>query len=375
MLASHVAAWQRARDAERRLVHPIVEYARLTWGPDLFALACRFFTVGTYSRESMCKSLPMFDPWFAFRWIPNINEDEDDDDVRVAPRDWPTVPIAMAWLASGRAGRASAFDQAFIMRAAASPYSFLLVEAVRSGWSLTVIDLMTGRRLVVVDPEISARVRPDDLLLSAILTIGGVSTLLGPAPFTVPPDRHYDVAHLRRDESEHAWLTRPELLDLDADVDLFDEYRQACDHGPASVYFDAHEGEAREPLHLEWAVQAPFDDAFERLLPLSVCYEDEEAIDVESTPDGDPHVLMTWYDHPSPDPDDWRMLGALHLAQGRLTADVPTRARAERLIAEVAARCGPAAALVHTRSMVPVRVHDRESSLVGPMLWPGVPWT
>jgi hypothetical protein len=92
---------------------------------------------------------------------------------------WPTGPLGVTWLESGLA-TVSEFDESFIVKAAESPYSAFLVEAVRPGWSLTMRDLMSGRRLLVVDPEVSTSVRPDDILFSAVLTLDGVSTLLGP---------------------------------------------------------------------------------------------------------------------------------------------------------------------------------------------------
>ena len=104
----------------------------------------------------------------------------------------------------------------------------------------------------------------------------------------------------------------------------------------------------------------PFDEVIQRLRPLSVCYGTEEATDVETGPDGDPHALMTWYRHgPSADEDDWDMIGFLHVDKGRLAADVATRTLADRLVAEIAARLGAAAMLVETRPSTPVRVHDR----------------
>jgi hypothetical protein len=86
---------------------------------------------------------------------------------------------------------------------------------------------------------------------------------------------------------------------------------------------------------------------FERLRSLSVWYGDEEAIDDETAPDGVPRLLMSWYEPPPPPhPEDWRALGFLYLDDGRLAADVATRAIAERLMGEINARLGSAATLV-----------------------------
>jgi hypothetical protein len=296
--------------------------------------------------------MPVFDRWFAFTWVAN----PENEDIEV-PDTWPTASVGVSWLASGPTP-ASSYDQAFIVRAADSPYSVFQVEEVRPGWSLTIRDMMTGRRLRVVDPEISACARPDDILFSAVLTLDGVSTLLGPAPYTLPPDSRVDLIDLRRGYSEIPWMTLAELTEWDLAGDLCDEYTEAFHRGPASVLETC--GDAREPLHLRWTVSTPFDDVLQRLRPLSVCYVDEEAIDMQNGPDGEPHVLMTWYQPgPSAEEDDWVMIGFLYIDQGRLAADVPSRMLANRLIAEVAMSLGAGATLVDTRPSTPTRVHTR----------------
>jgi hypothetical protein len=126
----------------------------------------------------------------------------------------------------------------------------------------------------------------------------------------------------------------------------------------------AGENSAPELLLLRWNVSAPFGEMFERLRSLSVWYGEEEAIDDETGPDGVPRLLMSWYEPPPPpQPEDRRGLGFLYLDDGRLAADVATRAIAECLMGEINARLGSAATLVETRSSLPVRIHSRSDSL------------
>jgi hypothetical protein len=346
-----MAAWQQAQETERRLAKSLVEYALRTWGWDLFRRALTLFSTRRQP-AALLLAMPVFDRWFAFTWIPN----PEDEDIEV-PHTWPTASLGVTWLASGLA-TASPFDQSFIVRAAESPYSAFLVERVCSGWSLTLRDLMSGRRLVVVDPEISACARPDDVLFSAVLTLNGVSTLLGPAPFTLPSDARFELIELRRDHSEGPWMTWRELTEMDLAGDLCDEYTEACERGPASILDTG--GHAREPLHLQWTVSTSFDDMLDRVRSLSECYGDEEALEFEDEPGGERHALITWYRHgSSADVDDWSMVGFVYLDEGRLAADVPTRTLANNLIDEIAARLGTAATLVDTRPSLPVRVHTR----------------
>src|SRR5665213_1765650 len=169
--AADMAAWRQAQEAEGRLVKSIVEYAFRTWGWDLLGRALRLFSMRRDSPEALLISMPVFDRWLAFTWIAN-HEDPDMD----VPDGWPPASLGVSWLAAGST-TVSRFDQTFIVRAADSPYSVFQVEEARPGWFLIMRDLMSGRRLRVVDPEVSACARPDDILFSAVLTLGGVSTL------------------------------------------------------------------------------------------------------------------------------------------------------------------------------------------------------
>lgn len=200
------------------------------------------------------------------------------------PEDWPTPPLGVTWLASHSPALTGA-DRAFIVTVAESPYSLLLVQDVRSSWSLEVRDLFTGRGFVVIDPDISAHARPDDILLSAIVTLDGVSTFLGPAPYTVPSDWRVEAFDMRRCYAQDTWLTREELMGME--WELYYEYRKACDRGPA---LELDGTGVRDPRLLRWTVSAPFAEVVERLRPLSECYDDD-AITVENGPYGEPHMF------------------------------------------------------------------------------------
>lgn len=365
LFATEVDAWRQARDAEHRLLPQIVRYAQSTWGDTIFRVASHLFLVGRHSPDSARSVSSVFRPWFAFSWVPDWRDGYQEGEGEIdMPEGWPTASLGVSWLAS-EAPTLSHFERTFIVTAAESPYSMLLVETVTSGWYVVVRDLLTGRRFRVVDPEISERARPDDILFSAILTLHGVSTFLGLAAYSLPSASRVEIrmfrqvhSDARRVYSDDPWLTRAELIDVGPD--LCNEYREGFD-GDGVLELDAG-GDVREPILLRWTLAAPFGDAYERLRPLSVYDREKEAIDMGSWPEGEPSALITWYHRPpSPSEDDWKMIGFLYLDEGRLAADVPTRALADRLVGEVAARLGATATLIETRSNLPVRVHAAAS--------------
>src|SRR5688572_27598824 len=128
--------------------------------------------------------MPAFTRWCPRTWLPDWR-DEVEDTREDVPENWPSAPFGVTWLAAAPPGRCSD-EQPLTLTPARSPYSFLLVESVVPGSSLVVRDLLTGRRFRVVEPAISARVQCEDIVFSAILTIDGVSALLGCGSLSVP---------------------------------------------------------------------------------------------------------------------------------------------------------------------------------------------
>jgi hypothetical protein len=310
--AAEVDVWRRAQAAERRLAKSVITYATARWGQPLFRMALRlFFSSAVEASEFRLCLLPVFDRWLAFTWVPRLDDDP-----------------------------------------------FFLVTGTTPGWSLALKNLLTGEPLVVVDPEIAARARPDDVLFSAVQSVGGVRLLLGPAPYSVPLEVLHEVGEVRRfHTSAGEWMTPPDIAEFDMAFELSDICGRAWSRS-ATAIFEAG-AEPREPLHLAWWLSGGFGDAVECLRPLTICYDDDY-VEMAIGPDGAPLALLMWFERgPSDDPDDWRCIGYLYLSDGRLSADVPSRAHADRLLNEVARRLGAAAIVQEIRSAVPVRVHDR----------------
>lgn len=360
--AADIAAVGRARAAEQRLTDIIAGHAVKTWGWPILQDGLRWFSLGQESRDSLVQALPMFDPWCVFSWLPNVQGvpgERDYVDFGL-PDDWPEVTLGMNWLESEAA--VDPFDCAFIMAAAASPYSFFVIDRVRPGWWLQVTDLLTGHHFVVVDADISARVRPDDVLLSAILTLDGVSSFLGLAPQSVPRTICDEAHDIPLDYSGTEWLTRTELVGME--LDLFTEYRTALD--VALARGTGREASRGTPVVLRWLLSTPFHDALEALRPLSESFEDEEVIYTRTCPDGEPMATIVWYERgQTSDPDDWIELGCLYLRTDRLTADLAEPGLGARLVATIAERLGSDATLVEQRNDTPtMTIHTRQSRLL-----------
>ena len=149
-----LSAWLRAERAEERLARSVVEYSRRTWGRELFDEALSAFFMSRTSSQSVYSATPAFVRWCPFTWVPDWRDDLEHDACPI-PERRPTASLGVTWLASA-SSRVSVFEETFVVTAARSPHTLLLVESVIPGWSLIVRDLLTGRRFRVVEPKMAA---------------------------------------------------------------------------------------------------------------------------------------------------------------------------------------------------------------------------
>lgn len=331
-----------------RLLPRIARFAEDTRSGSLCDEATRLFYVTHSSPDSDRSARPAFESWFALAWVPvgvyDLLRAEDKH------ASWSGTSLGVTWLAS--APSVSDFERSFILTAARSPHSLLLVESVWPG-SCSSSVILTGRRFRVTDPEMSKHVQPDDVLFSAVLTLDGVSTLLGCASQAVDADVR-DMAWATREcEADGAWLTRSSLLSLTPE--LASDYR--CAYDGEAVQDTETYGAEPVSLLVRWRVSTPIETAFWQLHPLCRWYADEEALYDETQDVDDPHLCLSWYElPPPPERDARRPLAHLYLDRGPLATRVATRALANRLIEEVDARLGTAATLVEIRTSGPLEL-------------------
>lgn len=350
LCACELAAWRQVLHTEARLMRRIKQFARQTWGLDLLREAIRLFFLAETSDDSKRSVVPAFHCWHAFTWVPDFTD--LDGERYPVPDGWPSASLGVTWLVSG-APQVSHVDQTFILTAARSPHSLLLVESVVPGWSLVVRDLLTGRQFHVVEPEISRDVEPDQILFSAVLTLDGISTLMGCASSAVDAVARETAWATRQDHAHGAWLTATQVMDITTSICA--AYREACDEQTA-LDMETY-NETPEPHLLRWRVSASFGESFDRLRSLSPWCGTEEAFHDDTGPDDRPRLSLSWYEPPPPpEPAYRRALGYLYLDEGRLAAYVATRTLADRVIHEVQARLGSAATLVESRLCRPTHL-------------------
>jgi hypothetical protein len=230
-----------------------------------------------------------------------------------------------------------------------------VVEDTDPGRSLDLRDVLTGRRFHVLEQAASQTLKRADLHFTSVVTVGGDSIMIGGAPVIVPPDWHVSVIGWRDRVLRRKAITRSDLAK--AQVEIRDLYFQvaASLSSAALPTLRNTDGDDIELTTLVFDVAVPVAEAFERLRPLAVVDDDAFIDDVVT--DGAGAVTaatINWSKAGNRKQKSWTntTLGTLRLEPGRLTADVNSARRADRLIREVTRRLGKAGVTLASRSVV-----------------------
>lgn len=164
--------------ALRQLRPNIEDYGRQRYGRHLVDAAWHGFSRwgrGAIAREEAAYQ-SAFAAWFLFSWLPD-DDALDGDSFDVKPSDHA---IALDYLKANR-DQLNPVEQGVIEVAVTSPYSFYRVLSVEPGNRLHIQEIYSGLR-VVVEAVATKSYAQDDVLFSAVLSMNGVSVLLGCMP-------------------------------------------------------------------------------------------------------------------------------------------------------------------------------------------------
>jgi hypothetical protein len=341
----------RLRGVEGRVVDGLLRFIADTWGESLIVHAWEDFWNYDDVPEDLATTPefePMFIPWLVLGFVPDSEADEVD-------ADWPTQPIGLEWLATTEADVPD-LDRAYIETACRSPMSVLAVEQVTPGRSLDLKDVLTGSRFHVLEQGASQTLRPADLIFARVLTIDGVSLMLGTAPFVVPPRWHTRIIDWREQLFRKRLMTRQDLVDFDIEIrDLyFDIAAELLDPTPPRLCNT--DGDPIALTTLTYELKTTVDEAFDQLAPLARVHGEDHSDEVIRDVSGAvTSARLSWVKAGNRQHKHWNntVLGTLRLEAGRVVADVNSARRADRLKREIARRLGQTAALIDTTVVDP----------------------
>jgi hypothetical protein len=334
----------RVRRAEGRVVDALLKFALDRFGKPFFEHAWLDFWADEPPDADEFTDIPEFDsifmPWFVTAFV------RDPHGENVDPK-WPDEPVGLYWLRTGHP-LIDAVEREWLVAACASPMSVFVVERVEPSLSLDIRDVFTGRRFHVLELSASRTVRQTDLLFVRVITTGGVSLMFGMAPLAVPARLHLDVLDWRDRVLGRRALTRHDLMERDTEIrDFYLELAHQIRH-PVMPTLNNTDGDPLEPTTLVYDLTSSVADVFERLKPLAMLGEDAHVSDMETDEAGVlTSVIMSWVRAGNRKNKAWdnTILGTLRLASGRLTAEVNSAKRANRLARELKRLLGRTAVL------------------------------
>lgn len=336
------AARAEVRAMEGRLVGRIQAFALERWGEALFDEAWAEF----FGWESVPDSPDddphlesIFLPWLVSTFVA-ARDEEDDEEVTI---DWPSVPLALAYLAEHEA-ELSVPELRFLLTMATTPFSFHVVTGVTAGRALDVRDIFTGAERRVLEREGSRQLQIGDVVYARAVTFGDVSLLAGCAPLVIPPHWHTQIIDFRQRTLRRQRVSPQVMLAADFEVRMFYLDVAHAIMNPTAPVVTNTDGDVIRPTIMEFTLTAPPQLAAERLRPLTLVDRLDAALDeVERDSDGRlVRAVLTWKKRGNRKHRHWdnTVLGVVRIEPGRLVAETNSEARARRLRVEVEKRLG-----------------------------------
>lgn len=341
----------RLRGAEGRMVDMLMKFTLDTWGERLLSHAWQDFWVYGDVPADMT-STPEFDtmfmPWLVLGFVPDPEAEEPSDD-------FPTQPIGLHWLAVEGTDVAD-LDRAYIETACRSPLSAVVVEQVTPQRHLDIKDVLTGKRFHVLEQSASQRLRPADLLFTRVLTLGGVSILMGASPFIVPPRWHTHIIDWRERMCRKRLMSRADLDDFD--IEIRETYFQIAAEllDPTPPKLANTDGEPLALTTLTYDLSTTVERAFEALSPMARLHGEDHIDEITHDELGTiTGAALSWVRAGNRQHKEWdnTILGTLRLGAERLVVEVNSARRAERAKRAIARRLRGAALLVDTKVVDP----------------------
>jgi hypothetical protein len=333
--------WQRLRQVHDDLTGELVAYGQARFGDEYAETAWREFHLWD-EPPSDAEGEPIdlsaaFVPWLLYCFTP----DPDDEET---PSGWPERPLALCYLEE-RGARLTELERRFLAAACEPAFSFHVVEAVDPGKGMQLRDLLTGEKHDLQERLGSETVSPGSVVYARAFSLDGVSALLGCGPVVLPARRQLHILDFREAlAGRGAMLAREELADFDAEIR--ERYLALLDalYHPLPPILQNTDGEALEPCKLFFELACSPGEAFAALRDLSSGASDEELL-AEARRDRAGAVRSLEFPwlrcRDSTDAGfECTILGNLAIDGARLTAEVNSRERAERIRAEIESRLG-----------------------------------
>ncbi len=155
-----------------------------------------------------------FPVFHCFHWQVDIHDIPDDCQI---PKQIP----AQYLLDTNK--HLSELERNLAITAMNSPFSFYLVKAVEIGESILLEDFFTGEQVKVIEKQASIESIVDSILFTSVISLQGISFMLGTAPYSFPSSYAIDLISFKEAmlKNNKVWST---ALIAECDIELRDFY-------------------------------------------------------------------------------------------------------------------------------------------------------
>jgi len=325
------------RTTEGELIHILLKHADKCYAPEAIAEAWDEFSLWNdipMDPESEPELDTAFLPWFVFNWIPDNNEVDESEH-------YPEMQVAMHYLEQCGTTLDS-FQRRFIDEVCSQSYSFFAVTAVVPGKQLTIRDLILEREVTVIEQQASATLSKGSILYTRVMTMDGVSIMVGCAPIAIPPiylngfiDIRDKISNMFPDY-DHEFLSE---YDIELRTVYYDIKEELYNH--AMPQLRNTDGDDLQLTKLYYSLQCSPRKALDALAGLSM--EDAEQILDEGEFDSSGELVsieFPWLRKGNARHRSWdnTVLGNIAIDRSQLTIDVNSQERADAIKREIT-RC------------------------------------
>lgn len=348
--------WRKLRKTEGDLTALLINFAMERFGEDALQTAWDEFLLwsGVELAENELMDMDsVFGIWFAFTWDAWDLLEEMEGGHEALEADFLTV--AMLYLKE-KPDNLDAFQRRYVQEMTDQPYSFCQVIDVKPGKSLTLRDLFLNQTHVVIEKKASLPEMKGNILFTRVVSLDGVSVMVGCMPFVMATHYHSFFIDLRiRLEKENGGqLSRETLLENDFEMrEIFFEIFKTFQKKTLPELQNT-DGEPFIPVkriyHLECAPQ----EAFDALKSLAVGMDAEDLLaDARHDKKGAlSSIRFPWLKKGNKKHSGWEntVMGQIEIHHNRLTVEVNSVNRAEIIEKEIKKRLGENA--VYKRSAI-----------------------
>ena len=337
--------WRQVRFAEGRLIPELFELAIAERGAGFLEAALDEFFAGhgvpTKYEESE-QFGTFFVPWCVLEFVANRHD-------RQGVAGAPAEPVAAAYLRQHR-DRLTPVERAFLEAGVTSPMSFYAVTRTIPGREIALHDILTGADIVVRERTASQSVTAGGVLFTRVVTVDGMSIMVGCSPILIPPAWHNPIIDVRgRLAAKGRTLTERQLHERAFELrQLYLQIEDAL-YNPRLPKVRNTDGEPIVLTRLRFTLRCTPASAFDRLKPLA--REPDASVLMAGAVLDEAGALQSislpWIKTGNRLHRNWKntALGRIEITADRLEVEVNSRPRATRIRREIEKRLGPDAIL------------------------------